>query len=194
MLVYQSCRINITLRFLFHTGDNHFCIFKIAFIFKLFQTDADIFVFGICFFDNGFFDRFLRHFRRQFGVFFQSGFTNFGNGKSPAGGNRDNNRRNQSLAAFPALFGTNGIGFAFGLWIKSVKEGESDAQAAFKVMYRAFELGLYTMRLGSNWLRIEPSLNIDREVLAKALSILNTALADYEAGRISDEVLTWMLK
>ena len=87
-----------------------------------------------------------------------------------------------------------GIGFAFGLWIKSVKEGESDAQAAFKVMYRAFELGLYTMRLGSNWLRIEPSLNIDREVLAKALSILNTALADYEAGRISDEVLTWMLK
>lgn len=87
-----------------------------------------------------------------------------------------------------------GIGFAFGLWIKSVKEGESDAQAAFKVMYRAFELGLYTMRLGANWLRIEPSLNIDREVLAKALSILNTALADYEAGRISDEVLTWMLK
>lgn len=61
-------------------------------------------------------------------------------------------------------------------------------------MYRAFELGLYTMRLGSNWLRIEPSLNIDREVLAKALSILNTALADYEAGRISDEVLAWMLK
>ena len=86
-----------------------------------------------------------------------------------------------------------GIGFAFGLWIKSIDQRLNNNQACFMVMYKAFELGLYTMRLGSNWLRIEPQLNISNDDLQKGLKILDEALTAFENGQISTDCLKWML-
>lgn len=86
-----------------------------------------------------------------------------------------------------------GIGFAFGLWIKSIDQRLNNNQACFMVMYKAFELGLYTMRLGSNWLRIEPQLNISNDDLQKGLKILDEALTVFENGQISTDCLKWML-
>ncbi len=84
-----------------------------------------------------------------------------------------------------------GIGFAFGLWLKSPSTQMTDNEAAFLTICKACELGLYTMRLGSNWLRIEPPLNIDTQVLQQGLKILDEALYALEKGEIDKEYLKW---
>ncbi len=82
-----------------------------------------------------------------------------------------------------------GLGFAYGLWIKSPLAQFTDDEAAFLVMRKAFDLGVYTMRLGSSWLRIEPPLNIEQKELQDAFKILDEALSALEQGRCDKETL-----
>lgn len=77
-----------------------------------------------------------------------------------------------------------GIGLAYGLWVKSISSSEDDNEASKKIIKRAFDLGLYTMRIGSNWIRIEPMLNLDEKLLKEGMAILDRAVADYSEHRI----------
>ena len=43
--------------------------------------------------------------------------------------------------------------------------------------------------LAGNILRIQPPLNIDRSEIIKGFEIIDSAIADYREGNISDEVL-----
>ena len=40
------------------------------------------------------------------------------------------------------------------------------------------------MRIGSNWIRIEPMLNLDEKLLKEGMAILDRAVADYSEHRI----------
>ncbi len=79
----------------------------------------------------------------------------------------------------------SGIGYAFALWLKSNQSAFDENEAAKRVIARCFEKGLYLMRLGANWLRIEPQLNISISDLKKGITILDQALTDLEAGRLN---------
>ena len=68
---------------------------------------------------------------------------------------------------------------------------EGDNIATFKVLYRAYELGLVVISLAGNVLRIQPPLNIPKEQLLEGFAILDRAMEDYEQVRIGDEVLTY---
>ena len=46
---------------------------------------------------------------------------------------------------------------------------------------RCYELGLYTQRLSSSWLRIEPQLNLSHDLLDKGFKIIELALNDLNA-------------
>lgn len=87
-----------------------------------------------------------------------------------------------------------GLGFAYGLWIRSPLAQYSDEEAAYLVMRKAFDLGLYTMRLGSSWLRIEPPLNISPNELQEAFKIFDEALTALEQDRCDKETLKDMLR
>lgn len=45
--------------------------------------------------------------------------------------------------------------------------------------------------IAGNVLRIQPPLNIQPELLEKGFTIINEAIEDYKAGKISDEVLKY---
>lgn len=68
---------------------------------------------------------------------------------------------------------------------------EADPIATFKVLYRAYELGLVVISLAGNVLRIQPPLVISQAELRQGFAILDEAMADCEAGRIGDEVLEY---
>lgn len=87
-----------------------------------------------------------------------------------------------------------GLGLAHGLWIKSPDPRFGDEQACFMVMWRCFELGLYTQRLGSSFLRLEPQLNLGEQRLNEGFDLIEQALSDLETGKIGIECLKYMLK
>lgn len=76
-----------------------------------------------------------------------------------------------------------GIGYAFGLWIKSNRPGLDDDAACLEVIRRCFNKGLYTHRLGSSWMRIEPQLNISMDDLSRGIAIITEAVAEFAAGK-----------
>ena len=78
-----------------------------------------------------------------------------------------------------------GIGLAYGLWVKSNNISDTDDKACQKIIAKAFDYGLYTMRIGSNWIRLEPPLNLDEKLLIEGLAILEKAIADYSLGRLN---------
>ncbi len=77
-----------------------------------------------------------------------------------------------------------GIGYAFALWIKSNQSGVDDNEATCRIIRRCADLGLYVMRLGSNWIRIEPQFNITLEDLKKGLAILEQAVSEFKTGKL----------
>ena len=77
-----------------------------------------------------------------------------------------------------------GLGLAYGLWVKSINSHEDDNKACQKIIKRAFDLGLYTMRIGANWIRIEPMLNLDEKLLKEGMAILDKAIADYAGHKL----------
>ena len=60
-----------------------------------------------------------------------------------------------------------------------------------KVVYRAFELGLLVFYVGmfSNVLEITPPLVMTQMEVDEGIAILDTALTDVQAGRVSDEIV-----
>lgn len=95
-------------------------------------------------------------------------------------------------ARFPFTSHT-GLGLAHGLWIKSPFPQWSAEQACFMVMWRCFEEGLYTQRLDSSFLRLEPQLNLGERLLNEGFDIIEQALADLADGKIGPECLQYML-
>ncbi len=84
-----------------------------------------------------------------------------------------------------SLAGVTGCGTAYGIWVKD-PDGKDDRKSCFKTLFRCFENGLFTQRLGSSFLRCEPEYTITDEELQKCFAIISGALSDLEQGRIDD--------
>lgn len=87
-----------------------------------------------------------------------------------------------------SVAGVTGCGTAYGIWVKD-PEGKDDRKACFKVLFRCFENGLFTQRLGSSFLRCEPEYTITDEELEGCFGIISGALSDLEQGRIGGECM-----
>lgn len=80
------------------------------------------------------------------------------------------------------------LGLSMGIGIKK-PDGTPDADGVFKILYRCYEKGLIIISLAGWILRIQPPLNIPTEQLRKGFAIIDEAMNDFEAGKISDDVL-----
>jgi len=69
-----------------------------------------------------------------------------------------------------------------------------DKPLALKIVWRAWEKGLVLLTVGryGNVVRIAPPLNTPREVVERALEIIEESVRDVLEGRVSDVVLTYM--
>ena len=66
-----------------------------------------------------------------------------------------------------------------------------DGDGTFKVCFRSYEKGLIIITLGKNLLRVQPPLNISKENLHKAFTILDESLTELEKGDIPDSVFEY---
>ena len=77
--------------------------------------------------------------------------------------------------------------------VKDKESREAAREEALKVCWRCWEKGLVMMTLGKSVLRIAPPLNILREDVDKALTIIEEAIGEAEKGAIPDAVLKNMV-
>jgi 4-aminobutyrate aminotransferase len=92
----------------------------------------------------------------------------------------------------PAIGDVRGRGLALGVELVSDRDSKTPAsQMAAKVAYRAFELGavVYCIGMESNVLELTPALTLTDEHVDEALTILDQAIRDVVAGRLSDEAV-----
>ena len=80
-----------------------------------------------------------------------------------------------------------GLGMSRGIVIND----KGDKNMTYKIIFRRYEKGLLVISIGGNVLRIQPPLNIPPELLEKGYNIINEAIEDYKAGKISDDVLKY---
>ena len=82
-------------------------------------------------------------------------------------------------AEFPELIsGFSGRGLAFGLWLKAYGHFVSAKESAAFAVKACFDHGLYTQRLASAFLRLEPQLNLSFDELAEGFACIRKALLD----------------
>ena len=72
-----------------------------------------------------------------------------------------------------------------------VLDEKGDKTMPYKIIFRCYEKGLIIITLAGNVLRIQPPLNIPPELLEKGFNIINEAIEDFKAGKISDDVLKY---
>ncbi|NJE08261.1 acetyl ornithine aminotransferase family protein [Thermococcus sp. M39] len=72
-------------------------------------------------------------------------------------------------------------------------DGKPDPDLTGKICWRAFELGLILPSYGmfGNVIRITPPLVITEEIAEKGLEIMEQALKDALAGKVTHKVITW---
>ncbi len=72
-------------------------------------------------------------------------------------------------------------------------DGKPDPELTGKICWRAFELGLILPSYGmfGNVIRITPPLVITEEIAEKGLEIMEQALKDALAGKVTHKVVTW---
>ena len=88
----------------------------------------------------------------------------------------------------PEIIGNiRNLGMSMGIDINN----KNDKNMTYKIIFRCYEKGLLMISIAGNVLRIQPPLNIPPELLEKGFKIINEAIEDYKAGKISDEVLKY---
>ena len=88
-------------------------------------------------------------------------------------------RLDRLCSLYPALISkVTGKYLAYGLWLKSFKKFSKAQDTAAFMVKRCFDLGLYTQRLSSSWLRLEPFLNMSQTELNQGFDIIEKALEE----------------
>lgn len=92
----------------------------------------------------------------------------------------------------PLIGDVRGLGMFQGVELVKNRDTKDPAPVeTAKVVYRAFELGLLVFYVGmfSNVLEITPPLVMTQMEVDEGIAILDTALTDVQAGRVSDEIV-----
>ena len=88
----------------------------------------------------------------------------------------------------PEIIGNiRNIGMSMGIDIND----KNDSNMTYKIIFRCYEKGLLMISIAGNVLRVQPPLNTPPELLEKGFKIINEAIEDYKAGKISDEILKY---
>jgi 4-aminobutyrate aminotransferase len=96
------------------------------------------------------------------------------------------------MGTHPLIGDARGLGMILGL--EAVRDRETKEPAALemaKIVHRAFELGLLAFYGGihSNVMEITPPLTLTQDEAEEGVRILDQAIGDVEAGRVSDEAV-----
>ena len=99
-------------------------------------------------------------------------------------------RLKETLGGYDIVGDVRGLGMIQGVDLVTDKASkEPNRDAAAKIVYRAWELGLILYYAGSfgNVIEITPPLTLTREEIDEGVAILDRAVRDYLEGAIPDE-------
>ncbi|HEY7035330.1 MAG TPA: aspartate aminotransferase family protein [Thermomicrobiales bacterium] len=112
--------------------------------------------------------------------------------RSAENGKYLNQRLSEVLAKYDIVGDVRGLGMIQGVELVTDRASKEPNQpVAAKIVYRAFELGLIVYYAG-NWgnvLEITPPLILTHDEIDEGVAILDQAIADVLAGKVSDETV-----